>query len=231
MKTIEEKARAYDEAVRLGSNILKNTTCEVALAQKQVIPALDKTESEDERTLKWLIAELHHEHDMVETDSIHPEYAYKRKEMLEKCIIYLEKQKEQNLIMAKSPQLKEKKSLSTEETELNSIAFLEQLGYTCIPPQKQAPVAFTKEDEVMWQNLIGWLEGYFGLLPGGKEKFVAWLKERFVKFAYPKPGWKPNEEQMNALLNLKFFKDKLGPSAIGAAIDSLYEDLEKLIYE
>lgn len=29
---------------------------------------------------------------------------------------------------------KEQKPLSTEETELNSIAFLEQMGYTCIPP-------------------------------------------------------------------------------------------------
>lgn len=36
-------------------------------------------------------------------------------------ISYLERQKEQ-------------KPLSTKETELNSIAFLEQLGYTCVPP-------------------------------------------------------------------------------------------------
>ena len=42
-------------------------------------------------------------------------------ECKESWISYLEKQKEQ-------------KPLSTEETELNSIAFLEQLGYTCIPP-------------------------------------------------------------------------------------------------
>ena len=34
---------------------------------------------------------------------------------------------------------KEQKPLSTEETELNSIAFLEQLGYTCIPPKEQKP--------------------------------------------------------------------------------------------
>lgn len=32
---------------------------------------------------------------------------------------------------------KEQKPLSTEETELNSIAFLEQLGYTCISPKEQ----------------------------------------------------------------------------------------------
>lgn len=49
-------------------------------ALEALIPEL--SESEDDRIRKWLIAELHHEHDMVETDSIHPEYAYKRKEML-----------------------------------------------------------------------------------------------------------------------------------------------------
>ena len=32
---------------------------------------------------------------------------------------------------------KEQKPLTTEETELNSIAFLEQMGYTCIPPGKE----------------------------------------------------------------------------------------------
>ena len=40
-------------------------------------------------------------------------------------IAWLEKQKEQKP--------------STEETELNSIAFLEQMGYTCIPPKEQKP--------------------------------------------------------------------------------------------
>ena len=42
---------------------------------------------------------------------------------LDKCEEWLEKQKEQKP--------------STEETELNSIAFLEQMGYTCIPPKKK----------------------------------------------------------------------------------------------
>ena len=41
----------------------------------------------------------------------------------------------------------EQKPLSTEETELNSIAFLEQLGYTCIPPSEQKPTELSKEDK------------------------------------------------------------------------------------
>lgn len=36
---------------------------------------------------------------------------------------------------------KEQKPLSIEETELNSIAFLEQKGYTCIPPGKEQKLA------------------------------------------------------------------------------------------
>jgi hypothetical protein len=38
---------------------------------------------------------------------------------------------------ATSLKKKEQKPLTTEETELNSIAFLEQMGYTCIPPRKE----------------------------------------------------------------------------------------------
>lgn len=49
-----------------------------------------------------------------------------------------------------SEKQKEQKPLSTEETELNSIAFLEQLGYTCIPPgaeQKSAGwIGLTSKD-------------------------------------------------------------------------------------
>ena len=38
------------------------------------------------------------------------------------------------------------KPLSTEETELNSVAFLEQLGYTCIPPSEQKPAEWKQEN-------------------------------------------------------------------------------------
>ena len=42
----------------------------------------------------------------------------------------------------------EQKPLSTEETELNSIAFLEQMGYTCIPPGAKS-AEWSEEDEKM----------------------------------------------------------------------------------
>lgn len=46
---------------------------------------------------------------------------------------------------------KEQKPLSTEETELNSLAFLEQMGYTCIPPEKeQKPKRERKKPKESW---------------------------------------------------------------------------------
>ena len=46
-------------------------------------------------------------------------------------------QKQEELREIRELKQKEQKPLTTEETELNSIAFLEQMGYTCIPPGKE----------------------------------------------------------------------------------------------
>ena len=92
--TTEEKAKAYDRLIvklQAARNIDPDERFKCVI--EEIVPEL--AESEDERIRKWLVAELHHEHDMVETGIIHPEYADKRREMLEKCIAYLEKQKEQ----------------------------------------------------------------------------------------------------------------------------------------
>lgn len=52
-----------------------------------------------------------------------------------------------NAVLAYLQKQKEQKPISTEETELNSIAFLEQLGYTCVPPGKeQKPAEWTIKD-------------------------------------------------------------------------------------
>ena len=61
---------------------------------------------------------------------------------LRDAFAYLERQKEQ-------------KPLSTEETELNSIAFLEQMGYTCIPPRKEQPDVELEKEVKRWKNKYG----------------------------------------------------------------------------
>lgn len=210
--------KEYNHAFEIAKGYWGGVTDFVRGILESMFPQL--AESEDEKIMKEIIEFLDYCYDtnLFREEDYNNQYIWRR---------WLKKQKEQNLIMANSPQLKEQKSLSTEETELNSIAFLEQLGYTCIPPQKQAPVAFTKEDEVMWQNLIGWLEGHFGLLPGGKEKFVAWLKERFVKFAYPKPGWKPSEYTLS--LVKKVANGEMLTHMEQMAMETLCNDLQKLL--
>ena len=74
--------------------------------------------SEDERIREELVEFINHYRHNTDLTSELAEWCHK-------AITWLEKQKEH--------------ISSTEETELNSIAFLEQLGYTCIPPSEQKP--------------------------------------------------------------------------------------------
>ena len=89
---------------------------EFETALRELVPEL--AESKDERIRKTIgLILIATEEDQ---DAFYRTHNLTRKE----CTAWLEKQKEQN-------------PLSTEETELNSIAFLEQMGYTCIPPGKE----------------------------------------------------------------------------------------------
>jgi len=82
---------------------------------KSLCPQPHWKPSEDERIRKALIQYLK-DYPVNLPNGLYSRYDF---------FTYLEKQKEH--------------TLSTEETELNSIAFLEQLGYTCIPPSEQKP--------------------------------------------------------------------------------------------
>ena len=44
--TTEEKAKAYDEAIKAGRDILKDTTNEVGIALKRILPELNESEGE-----------------------------------------------------------------------------------------------------------------------------------------------------------------------------------------
>lgn len=83
----------------------------------EVFPELK--ESEDERIRKRLIEYFNDYYDRFSSkNNVNVHWGGLE---VKSVIAYLERQKEQ-------------KPLSTKETELNSIAFLEQLGYTCVPP-------------------------------------------------------------------------------------------------
>lgn len=99
-------------------------------ARQQIIRGAELSE-EDERIRKSIIRLLQ-------------VGGYMPLEDKEKAFAYLEKQKEKN-------------TLSTEETELNSIAFLEQLGYTCVPPGAEQKPAECIEFDNEFKNQVSHL--------------------------------------------------------------------------
>ena len=98
----------------------------------------------------------------------------------------------------------EQKPLSTEETELNSIAFLEQMGYLCIPPGKELKPAEWGEKEK--ENLdkccavIAQPDTFFDTY--FRQKCLDFLFEISKKFSLPpKQEWSEEDENnLNKLL-------------------------------
>jgi len=107
---------------------------------------------------------------------------------LKDCLAYLEKQKEH--------------TLSIEETELNSIAFLEQLGYTCIPEGRKKPIEWSEEDEKIRRNLMSLLVCMRGdrIKEETYQKYYPWLKSFPNRFAL-KPKIGLSEEQLEVELD------------------------------
>lgn len=128
-------------------------------AIEEIFPEL--RESEDEKVKERAIAILKQQRDYWSYDGPVNKFppSTKRKDLVEAidaALACLEKQKNLDKMIVVSPEVwdgaindayengkkdsekqKEQKPLSTEETELNSLAFLEQMGYTCIPPKKE----------------------------------------------------------------------------------------------
>ena len=89
MKTIEEKAKAYDEALERAKAYHRN---ELAGSRKEMTEYIfpELRESEDERIRKWLVAQMQKFHDEANREGRWEDFC-----MTEKAIFYLEKQKEQ----------------------------------------------------------------------------------------------------------------------------------------
>ena len=183
------------DAVTLHFEITTDSTFEQVMdeCRTQIERIFANLESEDERTRKAIIAFLQRQ---IDKETFGGNVA-----IFKRWIAYLEKQKEQKP--------------STEETELNSIAFLEQMGYTCIPPKEQQPstpediaaayqmglakgrneqkpAEWSEGDELMRNIVLNTLEriGDYGTIGMQKD----WLKS-----LRPQPHWKPSKRQMEAL--------------------------------
>ena len=154
------------------------------------------------QALKW---ELEHTKSSTLKDAIlalHPELAESEDERIRKVLLRCcdDWEKGQFGCMAKEDvpairayleKQKEQESLSTEETELNSIAFLEQIGYTCIPPGKEQPAEWSEEDEKMRKLCEDFVSEFHSI---EAMQVKSWLKSLRLR-----SHWKPSEEQISAL--------------------------------
>lgn len=90
---------------------------------------------------------------------------------------------------------KDQKPLSTEETELNSITFLEQIGYTCISPRAEQKPAHTAKE--MWKEMR--LEVY-AQASGNRHE----------------PNYSDDSTKMFSLCDIDEIFEKIGNSAVGS---------------
>lgn len=129
---------------------------------------------------------------------------------------------------------KEQKPLTTEETELNSLAFLEQMGYTCIPPGKEQKPAECIPDSVKFEEgfktgrELGFREGVESVKPieWSEEDIDKMVETRARKSGATKseiafyragiedtlktirPSWKPSEDEERLInTSISFLKD------------------------
>ena len=128
---MEDYKKKYEEAIfRMNKWVEGSEIIDPKEIAEFIFPELK--ESEDERIRKEIVYYLDRE---IALSNFGRDIA-----TLKKWITWLEKQGEQTPIDA-------------ETTELNALAFLTELGYTCIPPRKQMP-AWSEEDEEMFDAVI-----------------------------------------------------------------------------
>ena len=224
----EEKARRYDEALKRAKTAIDLAADKdlVEGVVRTILPELK--ENENERTRKEIIHYLSYTAGGLSTEEQNRWIAYleKQKESLpipdkfsglkSLMLQYLQSaanrkddteierdtdlwgRKILDYVWKYSDEQKEQKPLTTEETELNSIAFLEQMGYTCIPPRKeQKPAEWSEFDESCKQTILCAVQGKF-VTDAALRQAILWLKS-LSSCPKSSDNWKPTEEQMKAL--------------------------------
>ena len=185
--SIEEKAKAYDEAFTKARNIVNSIN--VGLIGKDsfeaVFPEL-REESEDERIRKELI------------DYINSEYRHTLGlDRKNRFIAWLEKQGEQ-----KPASWSEKDERWFKELELMALSFSNDDSYRkkffdwlkSLKDRVQPKQEWSDEDELMLTSIIQTLK----LTNGAAQIKIDWLKS-FKNRVQPQPKWKPSDEKMSVL--------------------------------
>jgi len=230
MNTIEQKAKAYDEALERAKNIYKrfpSSDTAVVICEK-IFPEL--RESEDEKIRKELL-------DFVRS------FWTDHKEKLpqtSRWVTYLEKQKEQKSTTIPE-RIRPKFSVGdtvcrngyvdhtvieiylwkdpvyvckNDEGLESHISFSEQDKWE---KKEQKPVEWSEEDELHLKAVLGIL--------GQKNHPILY---KFVESIRPQPHWKPSEEQMAVLFNAEGLMRANDYKENAKILANVIEELKKL---
>lgn len=220
--SIEEKAKAYDEAIKRLEDI-KNGKCQKTFVFTEglfdyIFPELK--ESEDERIRGNIIA------------TIHLYYGEPLEDEAKEMIAWLEKQGKQNLLYINDnakemfikalERVEEQNKKGYKLTDCDKNSWWEDFkAYTsCIIEQKPA---WSEEDEEIYRKCICAMRASACGFPE-EEKFVEQV-DNWFKSLKDRYSWKPSEEQMNTL---EYYMHTLICNEHKEVLFGLYEDLKKL---
>lgn len=242
--SIEERAQRYDEALEKARQLCVYPTTKPFISDLQdLFPEL-KEEQEDEKIRKEII-------DYIKTGTYHKSWIAwleKQKDCVHIKKDWFEHLKQswykEGFIDGKYSGGTSKERAINDATILKElIGFLENetpklqhditqyanwLKIQFAPNEKQGEQkpAWTPMDEQRVENLLAIIEGH------GYPGEVAWLNSLKDR-VHPKSQWKPSEEQMDALEQFiseyKDIDDNFRAYPISHNIESLYNDLKKLI--
>lgn len=223
--SIEEKAKAYDEAIERAESIYNETAIPSATTKgicTYIFPELK--ESEDEMMIQYF-------KDLAtfdKADELYEKYGFSHKD----AIAWLEKQGEQKLLYVNDnakemfikalERVEEQNKKGYKLTDCDKNSWWEDFkAYTsCIIEQKPA---WSEEDEEIYRKFICAMRASACGFPE-EEKFVEQV-DNWFKSLKDRYTWKPSEEQMNTL---EYYMHTLICNEHKEVLFGLYADLKKL---
>ena len=220
IKSVEEKAKAYDEIMGKAKKELKacgDLDCDAARQIFRFFPELE--EGEDERIRKAIINVF----------ASHKNYEVFFGVSVEDILAWLEKQGKQKPAWSEEDEkiLKDIKFNFEYNKEKMSDALITQYDWffdkvKSLKPQLKQE--WSEEDEHNLNSVINLVhntrDGAWGSCVG--ERIESWLKSLRERYT-----WRPSDEQMEALDDFIYAKYP-NIEKYGAAVKSLYQDLKKL---
>ena len=206
MKTLEQKAKAYDEAIKVAKSKIKNDNDHV-LYEKDITDIFPElAESDDERIRKEIIAHIKWCEDS----------GYCAKEEMTRWITFLEKQGEKSFSwhdVSKEPDNK---------TELKDFPSFDEAQGTPLLMKKDKPnPAWSEEDDQYLLVCKNALAKYQTTDKWDASVIYRWLEN---KLKTSQDTWKPSERQKEALLWCVVHLGGADKQALG----ELLEELNKL---